>query len=167
MRLFWKHKKKYENDEYEVADKLHNVMESASKAHHSLSELHENLLQYVTNKKSIDGCQCKSIVTRNKIENLFNQAEKFKADCKTTLKKLNDLEEIDIINHAFDEFCSGYYLLCPFKEETNNIFSKDTWDPKKVVDKEVLIGYCIQKLESFQVVIETDYKTRMGILKRN
>lgn len=164
MRLFWKHKKKYEKYEYEVANKLHNAMESASKVHHSLYVLHEDLEQYVTNKKSIDGYQCKSNVTKNKIENLFNQAEKFKADCKTTLKKLNDLEEIDIINHAFDEFCSGYYLLCPFRKEANKIISKETWDLEKVVDKEILIGYCMSKLKSFQTVIETDYKTRMGII---
>lgn len=167
MRLFCKHKKKHENDEYEVADKLHNVMESASKVHHSLFVLQENLEQYVTNKKSIDGYQCKSNVTKNKIENLFNQAEKFKDDCKTTLEELNNLEEIDIINHAFAEFCSGYYWLRPFREEANIIFAKDTWDLEKVVDKEILIGYCMSKLKSFQTVIETDYKTRIGILKRN
>ena len=167
MRLFCKHKKKHENDEYKVANKLEKIMKSASEVSHSLSELHENLKKYVTNKKSIDGYQCKRNVTLNKIESLFYQAEKFKAVCKTTLEELNNLEEIDIINYAFAEFCKSYYWLCPFKKEASIIFGKDTWDPKKVVDKEVLIGYCIQKLESFQVVIETDYKTRMGILKRN
>lgn len=167
MRLFCKHKKKHESEEYEAANKLEKIMKSASEVSHSLSELHENLKKYVTNEKSIDGYKCKRNVTLNKIESLFYQAEKFKAVCKTTLEELNHLEEIDIINYAFAEFCKSYYWLYPFKKEASIIFGKDTCEPKKVVDKEVLIGYCIQKLESFQVVIETDYKTRIGILKRN